>query len=103
MELKVNIFNSFGSFAANGSIGNDFRVEKIEPYWSEYEAIVLDFDGVNSMTHSFVNALVGNLVEAHPDDYKRRLKFKNCSPLVKDFIKSALSFAASRIAQRDVV
>lgn len=98
MKLKLQLFSEFGSFAANGTIGNEFRVSKIEPFWQTHDKIILDFQGIHSMTDSFVNALVGNLVEAHPEDFKEKLKFQNCSPLVRSFIKGALQLASKRLA-----
>ncbi|MDP0492032.1 MAG: STAS-like domain-containing protein [Verrucomicrobiota bacterium JB023] len=97
MNLTLRLKDTFGPFLGDGAEGNEFRCQKIEPFWDSYERIILDFEGVDSMTHSFVNAFVGNLVEAHPRDFREKLVFKNCSPLVKTFIKGALSFAKTRI------
>ena len=96
MELKLTLSETFGSFAANGTIGDLFRTDEIEPHWDTYSTIILDFQGISSMTDSFANAFIGNMAELHPEDFKTKLRFKNCSPLVKSFIKSALQFAQHR-------
>ncbi|WP_425606714.1 STAS-like domain-containing protein [Roseibacillus persicicus] len=82
----------------DGTKGNLFRCEKVEPFWNEADQIVLNFEGIHSMTHSFVNAFVGNLAEQHPSDFRKKLVFRNCSPLVRTFIKGALSHAKKRMA-----
>jgi len=97
MELTLTLSDKFGSFAANGTIGDLFRTDEIEPHWHAYSKIILDFKGVSSMTDSFANALIGNLVEQHIDDFRIKLRFINCSPLVKSFIKSALQLAQHRV------
>ena len=98
MKLRIVLHESFGSFLGDGTKGNQFRCEKVEPFWNEVEQVVLDFEGIHSMTHSFVNAFVGNLVEQHPTDFRQKLVFKNCSPLVKTFVRGALCYAQNRIA-----
>lgn len=98
MKLELKLSDEFGSFAANGSLSNEFRVTKIEPFWHTADQIILDFEGINSMTDSFANALIGNMVETHPDDFKEKLRFINCSSLVKSFIRSALQFASNSIS-----
>lgn len=98
MKLELKLSDEFSSFAANGTLGNEFRVKKIEPFWHKVDKVVLDFEGVHSMTDSFANALIGNLAEQHPSDFRQKLRFVNCSSLTKSFIKGALQFASSRVA-----
>ena len=96
-ELKLH--DEIGSFAGNGTMGNQLRLDKVEPHWDSSEKIILNFEGVDSMTDSFVNAFVGNIVESHPDSFKEKLRFTNCSSLVKTFIKAALQMAQNRITK----
>lgn len=97
MKHELALFSEVGSFAANGTLGNELRIEKIEPFWDRFQLIVLDFAGVDSMTDSFANAFIGNLVEHHPEDFRSKLRFVNCSALVQSFIKGALQFAQNRL------
>lgn len=97
MKLIIHLKETFGSILANGSNGDVFRLEHIEPHWETSEQIILDFEGITSMTHSFANAFIGNLVESHPSDFRQKLRFVNCSPLVKTFIKGALQYAQRRM------
>lgn len=98
MKLEINLHEAFGPFLGDWTEANRFRCEEVEPFWNESDQIVLDFEGIHSITHSFVNAFVGNLAEEHPSDFREKLVFKNCSPLVKTFIKGALSHAKKRMA-----
>ncbi|MFC4995226.1 STAS-like domain-containing protein [Rubritalea tangerina] len=99
MNHELTLRELVGSFAANGTMGDQLRIDKIEPLWKESEKIILNFEGVSSMTDSFANAFIGNIVERHPEDFRAKLRFINCSPLVKSFIKGALQYAQSRLAQ----
>ena len=67
MKHELKLHDEIGSFAANGTLGNQLRIAKVEPHWEESEMIILNFDRVDSMTDSFVNAFVGNIAEAHPE------------------------------------
>ena len=98
MRLELKLKQEVGSFCGNGTNGDRLRREKIEPNWDQSELIVLNFEGVSSMTDSFANAFIGNIVESHPDDFREKLRFTNCSSLVKTFIKSALQMAQNRIS-----
>ena len=103
MTLELKLHTEIGSFAGNGTLGNQMRIDKIEPHWENSDKIILNFEGVDSMTDSFVNAFVGNIVESHPEDFREKLRFTNCSSLVKTFIKGALQMAQNRITkQREV-
>ncbi|MCP5535106.1 MAG: STAS-like domain-containing protein [Akkermansiaceae bacterium] len=98
VNLEFKLHDHVGTFAANGTLGDQLRRQEIEPHWEKADKIVLNFVGVSSMTDSFVNAFIGNLVEGHPADFKSKLRFVNCSPLVTTFIKGALQFASKRMS-----
>lgn len=100
MKHELKLHKEIGSFAGNGTLGNQLRIDKIEPHWNSSDKIVLNFEGVDSMTDSFINAFVGNIVESHPEDFREKLRFTNCSSLVKAFIKSALQMAQNRLTSQ---
>lgn len=99
MKHELILHTEVGSFAANGTLGNQLRINIIEPIWDQAEQVTIDFEGVSSMTDSFANAFIGNIAERHPKDFRAKLRFINCSPLVKSFIKAALQLAQRRTAQ----
>jgi len=97
MNKTFRLKDSFGTYVANGTEADRFRVQNIEPIWEAVDQIILDFTEISSMTHSFANAFIGNLVERHPEDFRSKLRFVNCTPLVKTFIKGAMQYASQRI------
>jgi hypothetical protein len=96
-EHIVTIFEEFGSFPADGSRGDVVRALQVEAIWDEMDKIVLDFEGVPSMTDSFANAFIGNIVETHPTEFRDKLRFRNCAPLTKSIIKNAIGYALKRV------
>ena len=90
MKTIFHLNQHFGSFLANGSNGDEFRRQHIEPLWNKATEVVIDFSEIESMTDSFANAFIGNIVNAHPQDFREKLRFTNCNSLVKSFIKAAL-------------
>jgi hypothetical protein len=98
-EHIVRISDHFGSFPADGSFGEEVRLSQIEPAWGRFERITLDFQGVSSMTDSFANAFIGNIVETHPEDFREKIRFRNCAPLARDLIKSAVGYAQRRLGR----
>ena len=98
VNLEIRLHDEVGSFAANGTLGEQIRRQKIQSHWDKVDKIILNFEGVSSMTDSFANAFIGNIVECHPRDFRTKLRFTHCSPLVKTFIKSALQYASKRMS-----
>lgn len=90
MKTTFCLNQHFGSFLANGTNGEEFRRQHIEPIWNNATEVVIDFSEIESMTDSFANAFIGNIVNSHPQDFRKKLKFINCNSLVKSFIKAAL-------------
>lgn len=60
---------------------------EIERLLSQVEELVLDFTGVKSATHSFVDELIGRLVVERGPRVAQRLIFKGCSDDIKEMIR----------------
>lgn len=81
----------FGEFLADGDLGNRFRFEQVQPALDTSELIVFDLAGVTNMTDSFVNACFANLAAERPEAVLGKVKFENCTEVVRQFISSAIS------------
>lgn len=86
----------FGAHLGDGNRGAKFRFCEVEPLLSKGDVIVFDFAGVTNMTDSFANACFGILAQNHSEELGKRLSFKNCSPLVHDFLVAAVSLGMKR-------
>jgi anti-anti-sigma regulatory factor len=86
----------FGSFLAEGAKAAAFRVRDVEPSLRAHEEIVLDFSGVHNLNSSFANTLVAPLIEQHGECVLKQVRFRNCNPIVRIMIESALSLGLER-------
>ena len=59
--MKIVMRDHFGSFLADGDLGNMFRFCEIDPLFGRPGLIFFDFAGVANMSDSFANACFGNL------------------------------------------
>jgi STAS-like domain of unknown function (DUF4325) len=53
--------------------------------------LVFDFQGVANISDSFANACFGSLAEDHPDDILEKVRFANCSDLIRQSLSAAIS------------
>jgi hypothetical protein len=91
MNHTFRMLDLFGSFLADGDLGNRFRFCEVEPLLISHESIVFDFEGVLNMTDSFCNACFETLATEHASQVRRVIRFQNCSPLIKSFVGNALA------------
>jgi hypothetical protein len=99
-NLEVHLRSRFDTtFLGDGSEGNRYCTTVVAPVLEAGGTVTFDFEGIEGMTDSFANASFANLFEKHRGLIGTRLIFKGCSPLVKDFLASALAMARSRDGQ----
>ena len=96
-SLEVHMRSRFDTtFLGDGSEGNRYCTTVVAPILEAGGTVTFDFEGIEGMTDSFANAAFANLFEKHRGVIGTRLLFKGCSPLIKDFLASALAMARSR-------
>jgi hypothetical protein len=66
-----------GDFAENKEIAKKLRIEQIMPVLSRGRAVVLDFDGVNGATQSFIHALISDPIRQFRGIAYDNLYYKN--------------------------
>src|SRR4051812_30207177 len=81
----------FGEFLADGDLGNRFRFDEVQPALDANDLVVFDLAGVTNMTDSFVNACFANLAAERSEAVLAKVKFENCTDVVRQFISSAIS------------
>ena len=89
----------FGSFLSNGDQANAFRFTEVEPALAMNREVVFDFAGVTNMTSSFCNALIATLASHHGEDFAEKVRFQNCDPLIRDFIRGAIALGKKEASQ----
>ena len=84
--ITIAMFDQVGEFAEDKDVARDLRLREIIPALDADESIVLDFEKVNSVTQSFMHALISDLFRNYGNDVLDRVTFKSCSDTVKKII-----------------
>ncbi len=90
--VTVKLLKIAGSFAENKDLARDLRREKITPAISKNQEVILDFDGVEATTQSFVHALISELIRVHGSDVLDLIIFKNCNETVRKIIDIVVDY-----------
>lgn len=102
MSHTFKMLDLFGPFLADGDVGNRFRFCEVEPALGRNDQIIFDFEGITNMTDSFCNACFENLATEHPAGVRQKVRFQNCSPLIKDFVGSSVASGFESATQQRV-
>lgn len=88
----IKVFNLAGSFAENKDIAREIRTKQIIPALEKKLEIVIDFDKVDSVTQSFVHALISELIRKYGAEVLDRIIFKNCNDTVKGIVNIVVDY-----------
>jgi len=86
MKKIIKVRKYAGDFAENKDIAKKLRIEKIMPALSRRKEVVLDFDGVNGATQSFIHALISDPIRELPDVAFDNLFYKNTNDDIREII-----------------
>lgn len=85
MIIKIKEYIK-GDFAENKDIAREIRLNKIIPALNVQENVVLNFEGINAATQSFVHALLSDIIRHYGSDILDRINFDGCTEEVKKMI-----------------
>ena len=89
---RIDIYSLAGVFAENKDIARDLRLNEIIPALERKEDVVLDFEGVEAATQSFVHALISDLLRKHGSEVLDHIEFKSCNETVKKIITIVVDY-----------
>ena len=85
-KYYVHMRNFFGTYPEDKSAAIKFRDEKLLLAIGESKKIVLDFDGVSSSPHSFLNALLATPIKRLGIQSYKNIKIINALPEIRETI-----------------
>jgi len=88
----TKVFEYAGSFAGDKDAAAKLRNSFIRPAVAESREVVLDFDGVELATQSFMHALLASTVRETPE-FLDHIVFKNCNEDVQALIEIVVEYA----------
>ena len=68
------------------------RISKITPLLEKGNEITLDFEGVESVTQSFIHALLSEVIREFGSEVLDKIYFKNCNDTVKGIINIVVDY-----------
>ncbi|NOZ80276.1 MAG: STAS-like domain-containing protein [DPANN group archaeon] len=89
---RITLQDKTGPFAENKDIARDIRVKMILPALSEQEEVILDFEGIEGATQSFIHALISDIIRKKGPETLDRIVFKNCNGTVQKIISTVTEY-----------
>lgn len=87
----IKIKKEVGIFAGNKDLAKEIRVNIIIPS-IKVEDIVIDFEGVEGTTQSFVHALISDVIRKEGIEVIDKMFFKNCNNNIKQIIEIVIDY-----------
>jgi hypothetical protein len=86
MKKIIKMRKIIGDFGENKDKAKKLRIEEIMPALSEGREVILDFDGVDGATQSFIHAFVAGPIREFGSKAFDNLAYKNTNDDVKEII-----------------
>ncbi|MBU1167773.1 STAS-like domain-containing protein [Patescibacteria group bacterium] len=90
--INIKLSKQVGTFAENKDIARRIRLEKILPALKKKQKVVLDFEGIDSTTQSFIHALISDLIRKYGTDVLSKISFKSCNPTIQKIITIVIDY-----------
>lgn len=91
-DITISIKDLAGTFAENKDIARELRLNKIIPGLKQKQTIIIDFSDVTGTTQSFMHALISDTLRIFGEEVFELLRFKNCSPVVKEVVNIVFDY-----------
>lgn len=89
---EVILLPKTGSFAENKDIAKDIRLNELIPLLENDEDVVLNFEGIDAATQSFVHALISDLLRKYNSTVLDKISFKGCNEKVRKIISIVIDY-----------
>jgi STAS-like domain of unknown function (DUF4325) len=96
--IVIKLLDNVGDFAGDKDVAAALRTDTLEPAMLAGTPVVLDFEGVELATQSFIHALISELVRATKFDALKLIEFRHCSESIRELIEIVAEYS-----QEDVV
>ncbi len=90
--MDIRVIKHTGAFAENKDIARDLRLNTIMPALDRHETIILDFDGIDAATQSFIHALISDILRRYGSDVLELITFKSCNPIIRKIIEIVVEY-----------
>ncbi|PZM85724.1 hypothetical protein DLH72_01500 [Candidatus Gracilibacteria bacterium] len=99
-EKVIKVFDyGVGTTMSGRNIGNIIKND-IKAYFDMGIIVNLNFDGVENVTHSFIDEVIGTYIQADFDKSVTNLKFTDCNETIKSVIKFVFMDRKSKVKEK---
>ncbi len=96
---RINILEKAGSFAENKDIARDIRHGELFPALAQNQEVILDFDGVDATTQSFIHALISDAIRQYGDKALENITYHKCNDTIKQLVKIVVDYMQEGIGE----
>ncbi len=89
---EIKIVSITGSFAENKDFARDIRLTKIIPALEKNEEVILNFEGIEGATQSFIHALISDVIRKYGAKVLDKISFKKCNETVRKIISIVVDY-----------
>jgi hypothetical protein len=89
---RIEILEWAGSFAENKDIARDIRLQHIIPTLEKGDEVIINFEGVDSATQSFIHALISDPIRKYGIEVLDSIVFKSCNKTVQEIITIVVEY-----------
>lgn len=80
------------TLAENKDEAKRLRQRELLPSLERNERVIVDFEGIQTATQSFVHALIADAVQRYGDDVFDLVEFRNCAPGVQHIVRTVFEY-----------
>jgi len=95
---EIKLFSLTTNFAENKDLARDLRINEIAPALKNGKDVILDFEGIQAVTQSFIHALLSGIFREQGTVVLDKIKFKNCNENVKKIIEIVVDYMQESIS-----
>ncbi|OGH11214.1 hypothetical protein A3F59_06410 [Candidatus Roizmanbacteria bacterium RIFCSPHIGHO2_12_FULL_38_13] len=81
-----------GTFAEDKDKARDIRLNKIIPILDVEKQIILNFEGIESATQSFIHALISDIIRQKGSKILDNIYFKSCNENIQKIINIVVEY-----------
>ncbi len=90
--VHIKLEKQVGPFAENKDLAREIRMKKIIPALKKGDEVILDFENIDSVTQSFIHALISDVIRTHGSDVLDKISFKSCNETVQKIISIVVDY-----------
>ena len=88
----ISLIEKTGPFAENKDVAREIRIHVITPMLEKNIEVILDFNGIESATQSFIHDMISELIRQYGSDVLDKISFKNCNDSVKSIVTIVVDY-----------